>query len=75
MLDRFEVIQSLLLQYANRKCLQAESDITQLLNNLDLRRADPIDHLEIVMAQVRSSCAEQFQSDILKILDIVSNLK
>lgn len=75
MLDRFEVLQSLLLQFANRKCLQAESDITQLLNNLDLRRADPIDHLEIVMAQVRSSCAEQFQSDILKILDIVSNLK
>lgn len=75
MLDRFEVLQSLLLQYANRKCLQAESDITQLLNNLNLRCADPIDHLEIVMAQVRSSCAEQFQSDILKILDIVSNLK
>lgn len=72
MLDRFEVLQSLLLQYVNRRCLQAEADITQLLNNISLRRADPVDHLEIVMAQVRSSCADQFQSDILKILDIVN---
>lgn len=73
--DRFEVLQVLLLQYANRRCLQAEADITQLLNNISLRRADPVDHLEIVMAQVRSSCAEQFQSDLLKILDMVSGLE
>lgn len=66
-------LSDLLGMYLLRITSQYENDLTQLLNNLVLRSADPVDHLELIMAHTRCAVADQIAKDIYKIIDI-SNL-
>lgn len=45
-----------------------ENDIIQLDNNVKYRKADPLDHLEMIMAQVRAQTAHDIFRDILRLM-------
>lgn len=53
-----------------RKSLRCEDDVTQLHNNVVYREADPIDHLEMIMAQARLAAAEEIFADLRRIIAI-----
>lgn len=61
---------NLLHQYMYRKIVKYENDVTLLNNNIVYRQADPIDHLEMVMAQVRLATVEEIFSDLRKVIAI-----
>lgn len=71
MSDRYSLLVHLLCEYTYRLTCRYESDLVQLRNNVSLRLADPVDHLEFIMASVRCSVADQVEADIHKIIDIV----
>ena len=45
-----------------------ENDVVQLENNVQYRKADPLDHLEMIMAQTRLAEAERIFHNIYKLL-------
>lgn len=57
-----------LQEYMYRKTIYYENDIQQLSNNVVYRRADALDHLEMIMAQVRLDTSIQIFNDIYKIM-------
>lgn len=63
-------LETLLREYMYRRSCRYEDDLTQLCNNVSFRAADPLDHLEMIMAQVRSVTAQQIFSDISLIIDL-----
>lgn len=56
-----------LLDYMRHEEMRLENDITDIENNVAFRRADPIDHLEMIMAQTRLATAERIFHDIYKL--------
>ena len=65
----------MLLEYLHRMPIRYENDLIQLLNNVQLRQADPVDHLEIIMAQVRAATADRIVLEILEILKCGNSTK
>ncbi len=63
-------LETLLQEYMYRKTLRLEDDITQLSNNVTYRAADPVDHLEMIMAQARLASAEDIFADIRVLIAI-----
>ncbi len=57
-----------LYQYMFEKEARYENDLTQLLNNVSYRKADCLDHLEMIMAIVRLDTSRQIFHDISSIL-------
>lgn len=54
---------TLLYQYFWNKQVRADNDLTQLINNLTLRESDPLDYLEIIMAQTRKAVVEEISRE------------
>ena len=65
MVDRVRLY---LMEYLYNKENYYYNDVEQLERNVHYRRADPVDHLEMVMAQTRLQTFREVSSDILKIL-------
>lgn len=63
-------LSALLQQYMYRQTCRYEDDITQLNNNVTYRKADPVDHLEMIMAQTRAATAQKIFDDIRMIIAI-----
>ena len=68
--QRYEFLQQMLLEYCIRQLTRYENDVIQLSNNVAYRKADPLDHLEMIMAQTRLGTAEKIFSDMNIILEI-----
>lgn len=67
---RYELLQQMLLEYGLRQLARYENDVIQLSNNVTYRKADPLDHLEMIMAQTRLGTAEKMFGDLQIILEI-----
>lgn len=63
-------LETLLHEYMYRKSLRYEDDVIQLNNNVVYRTADPLDHLEMIMAQARQAAAEEIFKDLRTIIAI-----
>lgn len=59
-----------LYDYMRRMSVYRENDFIELCNNISFRRADPVDHLEMIIAQTRSQCTDEIFSDIYRIIAI-----
>lgn len=60
----------LLQEYMYRQSARYENDVIQLSNNVTYRGADPLDHLEMIMAQTRVGTAEKIFDDLRMIIEI-----
>ena len=56
-------LQVLLQEYMYRESVRLEDDLLTLENNIVVRKADPLDHLEFIMAKTRSSTADKIFND------------
>lgn len=61
-------ILEMLYEYMHRKADQYEKDRDQLYVNMQLRRADPLDHLEMIMAEIRLQTAKDIFADQFALL-------
>lgn len=68
MRDNIDLLRADLIAYIFRQSLRYEDDVTELDNHTAYRKADPVDHLEMIMAQTRLGTAEKIFADILQIL-------
>lgn len=66
----YEYLLSCLYEYMHRQSYFYENDLIQLSNNVAYRKADPLDHLEMIMAQTRYACALDIFADIYQIIAI-----
>lgn len=57
-----------LYQYMWEQEVRYENDLIQLYNNVTIRKADPLDHLEMIMAIVRLETSRKVFRDIGDIL-------
>lgn len=64
---------TLLYQYMFFKEQFYQNDITGLDNNISYRKADAIDHLEMIMAQTRLATAQEIFSDMHKLMRMIRN--
>jgi hypothetical protein len=62
---------TVLYQYMMFKEQYYSNDITQLCNNVSYRNADALDHLEMIMAQVRLATAQEIFSDMYKLMRMI----
>ena len=53
------------------KQIWAENDVIQLSNNVVYRSADPLDHLEMIMAQVRRATIEEISLELYHLLKLI----
>lgn len=60
----------MLAEYMTRAIARYENDVIQLSNNVAFRKADPVDHLEMIMAQTRLGTADKIFTDIWNFLAI-----
>ena len=65
-----EYLAHLLYEYFYRQQIYRENDVIQLANNVQVRKADPLDHLEMIMAQVRSQVTTDISRDVYKLVAI-----
>lgn len=65
-----EYLAHLLYEYFYRQQIYRENDLVQLTNNISFRYADPLDHLEMIMAQVRSQVTTDISRDVYKLVAI-----
>lgn len=63
-----DVLRAQIIEYIFRKSHYLESDLIELNNHTVYRTADPVDHLEMIMAQVRAQTAEEIFTDLFQIL-------
>ena len=63
-----DIVKLQLLEYMYRKEDFLSNDVQQLANNVQYRMADPVDHLEMIMAQTRLQTAKELCKDILQIV-------
>ncbi len=68
MRDNLDLLREQLIVYMFRQTLRYEDDVTELDNHTVYRKADPVDHLEMIMAQTRLATSEKIFRDILEIL-------
>ena len=66
----YDYLITLLYEYFYRQQMERENDLTQLINNISLRRADELDHLEMIMALVRLRCTDAIAQDVYKLVAI-----
>lgn len=64
----------LLQEYMYRQSARFENDVIQLSNNVTYRAADPLDHLEMIMAQTRIGTAEKIFDDIRMLIAISGDM-
>lgn len=57
-----------LIQYLLHKQQYYENDVIEQSNHVAYRKADPVDHLEMIMAQTRAATFEAVADDIFRIL-------
>lgn len=62
---------TLIYQYLYNKQVWAGNDIIQLGNNVSFRNSDPLDHLEMIMAQTRKATIEEVARDLYSLLRMV----
>lgn len=62
---------TVLYQYIMHKEMYYYNDVIQLGNNVSYRKADPLDHLEMVMAQVRLETAREIFNDMHKLMRMI----
>lgn len=53
-----------LAQYLTRIDIQAENDLTQLYNNMSIRKATAYDHFELLQAHARQEAVQQIVGEI-----------
>lgn len=68
MRNNLDLLREQILMYLFRQSLRYEDDVTELDNHTAYREADPVDHLEMIMAQTRLHTFEKVSADILEIL-------
>lgn len=64
----------LLQEYMYRQSARYENDVIQLCNNVTYRAADPLDHLEMIMAQTRVGTSEKIFDDIRMLIAISGDM-
>lgn len=64
----------LLQEYMYRQSARFENDVIQLSNNVTYRAADPLDHLEMIMAQTRVGTSEKIFDDIRMLIAISGDM-
>lgn len=57
-----------------RQAARYENDVIQLSNNVSYRGADPLDHLEMIMAQTRVGTAEKIFDDLRQLIAIAQGI-
>lgn len=62
---------TLIYQYLYNKQVWAGNDIIQLCNNISYRNADPLDHLEMIMAQTRKATIEEVSRELYPLLRMI----
>ncbi|HBN82380.1 MAG TPA: hypothetical protein DDZ89_00900 [Clostridiales bacterium] len=62
---------TVLYQYMMFKEARYYNDVVQLYNNVCYRKADPVDHLEMIMAQTRLATAQEIFNDIYKVIRMI----
>lgn len=62
---------TLIYQYLYNKQVWAGNDVIQLGNNVSFRNSDPLDHLEMIMAQTRKATIEEVARDLYSLLRMV----
>lgn len=65
-----EKLVELLNEYMYRQSTRYENEIIILSNNVSYRGADPIDHLEMIMAQTRAGTADKIFYDLRMVVAI-----
>ena len=70
MKTEYEYLVMLLYEYFYRQQIYRDNDVIQLSNNVQFRRADPLDHLEMIMAQVQSQVTSDISQDVYKLVAI-----
>lgn len=63
----------LLYEYMRRMDVKLDKEDIQLYNNIQYRQADPLDHLEMIMAQTRKQMANEIFADLYRIIAIFRN--
>lgn len=53
------------------KVIFLENDKIQLINNVTYRKADELDHMEMIIAITKLRTAEELFGDINKLLDMI----
>lgn len=67
---KLSLFEKWLFDYMRHKEMRLENDVVEIENSVAFRKADPVDHLEMIMAQTRLATAEQIFHDIYKIHSI-----
>lgn len=62
---------TLIYQYLYNKQIWAGNDVIQLCNNIAYRDADPLDHLEMIMAQTRKATIEEVARELYPLLRMI----
>lgn len=62
---------TLIYQYLYNKQVWAGNDIIQLGNNVSFRNSDPLDHLEMIMAQTRKATIEEVSRELYPLLRMI----
>ena len=70
MMTKYEYLVMLLYVYFYRQQIFRDNDVVQLSNNVQFRKADPLDHLEMIMAQVRAQVTADIGRDVYKLVAI-----
>lgn len=66
----YEYLTHLLYEYFYRQQIYRDNDVVQLSNNVQFRKADPLDHLEMIMAQVRAQVTADISQDVYRLVAI-----
>lgn len=66
--SNLDIFRSQLIEYIFRQSQRYENDLIELNNHTVYRTADPIDHLEMIMAQTRAGTADKIFADIFQII-------
>lgn len=69
-MTQYEYLTHLLYEYFYRQQIYRENDLVQLTNNISFRHADALDHLEMIMAQVRAQVTTDISRDVYRLVAI-----
>lgn len=69
-MSQYDYLVMLLYEYFYRQQIYRDNDIIQLANNVHFRTADPLDHLEMIMAQVRAQVTADISQAVYKLVAI-----
>lgn len=69
-MSQYEYLVMLLYEYFYRQQIYRDNDVVQLSNNVQFRKADPLDHLEMIMAQVRAQVTTDISQDVYRLVAI-----